>query len=279
MTGLEKKRGLPRITFDTNVCNVIHEPGKRPRDVDPADAGAVRSALCAGRIRGYVAGAALFVECLSFADKLRYLAIAGTRAARPSPAEAMVRMYRDLAGLGIQRLQGALIMGEDLITDVLPPAPDEIWDQAERQKRFGDFVEPYPRHHPLIDYGKGLLAAGLQLPPPALRDEGPLLDDKGNRWEREMSQKWARALLAEWEIRTIQERKAFRNKVGDIVAEWCDVLIVGAHHAYGNDVFCTQDRGKNGGPTSILHTRNRDKLAAQGIRIMTARELVVAYGL
>jgi hypothetical protein len=63
-------RNVPRVTFDTNVCNVINNPTKWPTLVDPDDAPGIRSAIAEGRIAGFVSEATLFIECLSFPDKL-----------------------------------------------------------------------------------------------------------------------------------------------------------------------------------------------------------------
>jgi hypothetical protein len=41
------------------------------------------------------------------------------------------------------------------------------------------------------------------------------------------------------------------------VSEWADGDAVAAHIAYGNDIFCTQDQGKSAGGPSILDEENR----------------------
>jgi hypothetical protein len=88
-------------------------------------------------------------------------------------------------------------------------------------------------------------------------------------------QKWAIALKREWDSGTPDGGKGpFRKKVGGMIGEWCDGLIVGSHFAYGNDIFCTTDEGKKAGSRSLLHRANWPNLAGQGIRIMTPGELV-----
>ena len=39
-----------RVTFDTNVCNVIHDPDKWPTLVAPDDARKIRAGISGGRI-------------------------------------------------------------------------------------------------------------------------------------------------------------------------------------------------------------------------------------
>lgn len=105
----------PRVTFDTNVCNWIDDPNKPRSPVDPADATAVRDAISDGRIEGFISEASLFVECLSFPDKLAYLAVAGTSAPRPQPDPLTVTMYKGLERLGIKLLHAPLIGAEIFI--------------------------------------------------------------------------------------------------------------------------------------------------------------------
>jgi hypothetical protein len=89
---------------------------------------------------------------------------------------------------------------------------------------------------------------------------------------------WSSAFKRAWDS-DLAGQKKLRNDVGPIISEWCDSLIVGSHFAYGNDVFCTIDNGKNAGPDSLLHHSNRAALQAKGIAIMTPTELVQHYRL
>jgi hypothetical protein len=86
---------IPRITFDTNVCNVINNPEKWPTLVAPDDARKIRVAISDGRIAGFVSEATLFVECLSFPDKLTYLSVAGTPDPRPTPDPRLIAVFDD----------------------------------------------------------------------------------------------------------------------------------------------------------------------------------------
>ncbi|MEA2987180.1 MAG: hypothetical protein QOD94_3434, partial [Alphaproteobacteria bacterium] len=105
----------PRVTFDTNVCNVIHDPSRWPNQVDPDDARKVRDAIQDGRVLGFVSGATLFIECLSFEDKLAYLAVAGTDKPRPAPDPKAVARFDDVAKVGAKLLRAPLIGAEIFI--------------------------------------------------------------------------------------------------------------------------------------------------------------------
>ena len=89
---------------------------------------------------------------------------------------------------------------------------------------------------------------------------------------------WKSAFQRAWEADPAGRNK-LRDDVGPIIKEWCDELIVGSHFAYGNDVFCTIDEGKDAGVDSLLYLGNRAALRAKGITAMNPSELVQHYGL
>lgn len=262
-----------RVTCDTNACNVIHNPDKWPDLVQPDDARKIRSAIEARRIEAFVSEASLFVECLSFPDKLAYLAVAGTPDPRPAPDPRMLAMFADLGSIGVKVLH-APVIGAEKFSDAIPWAGDDVCPFNTRHQRFCDFVQPLPRHHPLQAYGTSLLAHQQPVPPRGSTRTGP------NSFSVPLTQEWAVALKREWDSGNPDGgTKAFRKKVGGYIGEWCDCLIVGSHVGYGIDIFCTTDEGKNAGAGSLLHHLNRPNLAGQGIRIMTPHEVVAHLGL
>ena len=262
---------IVRITFDTNVCNVLHDPDKWPTLVAPEDARKIRAAISGGRIVGFVSEATLFIECLSFPDKLTYLAVAGTPAPRPVPDPKMVAIFEDLASIGMELLHAPLIGGEKF-AESFSWAKDEVYPIEERQKRFSDFVHPLPRHAPLKAYGKSLLANQPPVPSRPVVQTGP------TSISVPLQQDWAIAIKREWD-NSPSGRKAVEKVCRPVIGEWCDGLIVGSHVGYGNDIFCTADQGKGAGGNSLLHHTNRTTLANQGIKIMTPHDLVQHLGL
>jgi hypothetical protein len=259
-------RAIPRVTFDTNVCNVINNPTKWPALVAPDDAQKIRAAISDGRIAGFVSEATLFVECLSFPDKLTYLSVAGTPDARPAPDPRMVAIFDDLAAIGMELLHAPLI-GAEKFVESFNWAQDVVHSAKDRHDRFCAFVHPLSRHAPLRTYGESLLAH--QPPIPAQR----AIRTSSSSFSVPIPQKWAIALKREWDGNP-GGRKAQENKVRPLIGEWCDALIVGSHVGYGNDVFCTADQGKNAGANSLLFHGNRANLQSQGVSIMTPGQLV-----
>jgi hypothetical protein len=260
-----------RVTFDTNVCNVVNDPGKWPTLVAPDDARKIRAAISDGRIAGFVSEATLFVECLSFPDKVAYLAIAGTPDPRPAPDPKMVTMFDDLASIGMELLHAPLI-GAEKFVESIPWAKDEVYSIKDRHKRFSDFICRLPGHAPLKTYGRSLLANQPPVPSRDLIRTGPSSSSIS------IAQDWAIAIKREWDGNR-SGRRALKKVVWPVIREWCDGLIVGSHVGYGNDIFCTADQGKNAGRNSLLHHTNRANLAGQGIRVMMPDDLVQHLGL
>ncbi len=246
----------PRVTIDTNVCNVIHSPDSRPKQVPPEDARKVRQAIQDGRVLGFISEASLFIECLSFEAKLAYLAVAVTDKARPTPDPRAVARFRDIANVGAKLLQAPLIAAETFIEGFIW-AGDDVFNVEDRKSRFNNLcrslggVSKLKRCGETLDAKFPLCFHGTPM-------RGPMT--------------WSSAFQRAWESDPAGQKK-FRNNVGPIISEWCDVLIVGSHFAYGNDVFCTIDSGKKAGPESILHHSNRAALEDKGITVMTPSEL------
>ncbi|TPL55411.1 hypothetical protein FJ942_17040 [Mesorhizobium sp. B2-4-2] len=262
-------RTTPRITLDTNACDIIHDPDKRPEIMPPADARRLRQSIADGEVLAFVSEATLFVECLGFADKLAYLAVAGTRNPRPVPDPRRAAVFVDLASIGIKLLHAPLIGAEIFIPD-MEWAQDVVYSQSDRQGRFFAFCRNYPRHEPLITLGNSLLAGQPPVPAGRTISQGP------TSLGVEIPQGWAIAIKREWDNADEAGRKKLRRQVGPIIGEWCDTLIVGSHVGYGNDIFCTADEGKGAGSNSLLFHGNRANLNQQGITIMSPVEVLRA---
>jgi hypothetical protein len=81
-----------RVTFDTNVANLIGDPVEYAHLADAQTGQALQGAIKSGIIKGFVSEASVFVECLGFPEKLAYLAVAGTTKPRPSPDPRRVNL-------------------------------------------------------------------------------------------------------------------------------------------------------------------------------------------
>jgi hypothetical protein len=259
------------VTFDTNVANLIGDPVRyADRDRPPGTAERIRCAIKASEIVGFVSEASVFVECLSFPDKLAYLAVAGRQGPRPTPDPDRVAVFEKLSRLGVRLLHAPLSGVETFINVGMPWAADENFSANDRHLRFSSFGRTYPRHKPLKDLGEKSLNAKplkkrLAGMPAGMVLKGPF--------------DWTLALKRDWDEADEKQRTSLRNKtLGPLFSEWCDTLIVGSHYGYGNEYFCTMDSGKRAGSGSLLHNSHRGILANQGIKIVSPSELATILG-
>jgi hypothetical protein len=64
------------------------------------------------------------------------------------------------------------------------------------------------------------------------------------------------------------------NKVARAMAEWADGDSVAAHYAYAGDLFCTEDRARKAGASSVMHPSHRAWLGrAFKVKLVTIAEL------
>lgn len=256
---------VTRVTIDTNVCSLIGDPVGHSDRAAPGTAEQVRRGIEKGNIRAFVSEASAFVEFLSSPQKLEYLAVAGTRQARPIPDPRSIAEFRALAELGVHMLHAPLI-GAEKFFDEMPWALDEVYSQEERIRRFDNFARQYPLQKPLVTLGSEMLKSQPPVP------QGRTFRAKTG-FSMELRLKWAVALKREWHAADGAERKKLRKKIAPMISEWCDELIVSSHVAYGNDVLCTLDRGKGAGSHSLLHHLNRASLEASGVKIISPEEM------
>ena len=101
----------PRITLDTNVGNLVADPEQYAgiclpeisREIMREIGHQIRDAIVGGKIMAFVSEASVFIECLSFEDKLAYLDVAMTPKERPAPDPRRVAIFEEIARLGVTR--------------------------------------------------------------------------------------------------------------------------------------------------------------------------------
>ena len=261
---------MKTVTFDTNTFGMLNPNDERVGNEQRIVGDAIRQEISKGNIRGYISDASLFVECLEFADKLAYLAVAGTPDPRPTVDSRGFEAVQELLKLDIAMLHAPLIGGEIFIED-MPWAEDEHYSVEKRQNRFSalgrKFGHPQKTIEPLRLIGNEL----LQKQPPVPQN---LSWPTENGVKFEIRQKWAVGLKRAWEDADENTKKSLRKQINPIIGEWCDILIVSSHYAYGNDIFCTNDKGKGAGTSSILHHSNRENLESEGIKVVLPKDLL-----
>lgn len=259
-----------KVTFDTNTFGMLNANDNRGSDELKIIGDAIRQEIVKGNIKGFISEASLFIECLEFGDKLAYLAVAGTPESRPSVDPRGLEAIQELQKLNITMLHAPLISAE-IFVENMPWAKDEHHSVEDRQNRFSAHGRKFGHPRNTIEV---LKVIGNEL----LKNQSPIPPNRSwpieNGVKVENRQKWAVALKRAWDAGNEDSQKALRNQINPIIGEWCDILIVSSHYAYGNDIFCTNDRGKGAGASSILHHSNRESLDNEGIKVVLPKDLL-----
>lgn len=261
-----------RVTFDTNVCNVLEDTTKRPDQVLPEVAESLLKAIADGRILGYFSEASLYIECLSLPEKVHALKTAGNMLPRPNAPELVQKRFTRLQKLGLRALRVPVFSVEPYMP--IEYANDEFFTVEERTNRIGEFLRGYNHRHQLVEYANELIQRQPELvhripPPPAAVRTG------ANTEHVELFDPLPFVLAAACEDSAVRP-VGFNTRVGRILRNWSDTLAVGSHFGYGLDFFCTTDMGDHDGTGSPLHHGNRKALADRRIIILSPDELLAA---
>lgn len=260
---------VKNVTFDTNTFGMLNVNDARVTDDLKVVGDAIRQEIVKNNIKGFISEASVFVECLGFAEKLAYLAVAGTPDSRPPVDKRGIDAIQELQRLGLEMLHAPLVGAEIFIK--MPWAKDERNSAEDRQNRFIAVSRKYGHPQKTVDKLK-LIGNKLLKNQPSLPSNRSWQTENG--FKIEMRQKWAVALKRDWDNGSQNHKKALRKQINPIIGEWCDILIVSSHYAYGNDILCTNDEGRESGANSLLHHLNREKLAHDGIKIVLPKDLL-----
>jgi len=256
-----------RVTFDTNSFDKVVRPSIYPRDPNYPDFAAVHEALKRGDLVGFISETIITFEGIG---KDQRAPVFGTT---------------DLRGRTQQ-------VSEDAFLITL--TPEQPARQPVHQKQAKRFVAAF-------DLGIRLLGAPRIGMPRVAGDfyvsETPeALTQRLDRFFKIMRDIEARgvgsprlmAIAHGWADRATPNEPWYRllgtardvnerREVARAVAEWSDADSIGAHYAYGNDLFCTLDvaagEGRRGDP-AIFDADNRQWLSSNfGIRFASLVDL------
>lgn len=251
-----------RVTFDSNVWQMAVTPSLASKTEFYADFVTVHDALRRKQIQGFISETVGTLEAIRKLGRKAYFS-----SIRPKVNVKVVNAA-----------QGQAVLKIDI----------------------GTTHDQHPGLHRILEERLQLaIALGIRLMraprmaipvPPLMLDLSVFADEtdvttvaaRDNRWGDVMSTIEQRG-VGSGLLRSLQEKAG--GRVDDIeekafaraVAEWADGDSVAAHVAYGNDVFCTEDQGKNTGGKSILDMQNREWLAAtHNVKFATIRDLAAA---
>ena len=263
-----------RVTFDTNTYRPVTEPHRYANHRDHAIFVDLNQAIRDGRITPFICEALFTTEAIRRVARALYLAgrrpltqtsesttpdgrVKGTMTLRPDHSQ-----HPGLSARETERLETAINLGFRLLAQprIGTPRPEPVrldlhperfaadTNITDRQDRFAQAL------HAIEARGVGFAIA---------KSIGERARKRAGR-----PATWFE-LLNEDRFFNDDERKEIAAAVG----EWVDGDNIAAHIAYGNHLFCTEDKAGKGRP-SILNTDNRAWLAATyGTRFATPREL------
>jgi len=251
-----------RITFDSNVWQMVVRPSLVPKHQNYDDFCFVHEALRSKRIEGFISETVGTLEAIKRAGRSSYfnsirpivdvklenvkgnqllisVNIGTNHAQHPGLAPVLQDRLEAAFALGIRVMRAARI-------SIPVPTPflslehyadeHDIEASAKRDNYWGEVLEAIEL--------RGVGAAVLKAVKQSLRQSVGVSS-------AEQENEFARA-----------------------IAEWADGDSVAAHVAYNNDLFCTEDKGNSAGGKSILDQSSRLWLRnTYGMKFATLREL------
>ena len=260
-----------RVTFDSNVYRRIVSPEKFPRDTRSADLTLIHESLKDGLMQGFLCESIVTLEGVRRADRgdyfsavklkvvftegesddgsLRLTAAAGPHSqGHPGMPPKFGKWVNDALILGLR------LMRAPRVSMRRPSEVSHAWFAPEphgsgslnRVKRFGELIRE------IENWGVGLA----------------VLKALGQRMNARLGVvgHWAASL-----DRPENDEQAC--EIINAVSEWADGEVVAAHYSYGNDVLCTEDKGRSGEGSIFSDGSRRWLEATYGLSFVTVNEL------
>ncbi|HXO67446.1 MAG TPA: hypothetical protein VN838_00665 [Bradyrhizobium sp.] len=259
-----------KVTFDTNTLSGVIDLDQSLGKADHTAYQAVHAVVKTGQMRGFFSEALVTLDAIGRKAKAEILGAARfmSEAASTGPNQITITLGPRWKRVDIDhriqtRIETALAMG---MRGLIGP---RRFGDSPVVRGFGEgFYEPYPSGAAFVaavDKANALDAAIVArgLGRAQVIELGKFFSERdgadGEWWPQGLGR-----------IRSDAERK----KVGLAINEWADGEALAAHAGYGNDLFCTNDRGRDLGDRSILHPNHRAWLSeTHGVTIVNVAEL------
>jgi hypothetical protein len=256
-----------RITFDSNVWEEVVRPDTRPGDPErQKHLIQIHEALKAGRISGFICETVTTLEGLRRGDRAEFLAkqevgprlldsvqpdgtthtiamIAPDQSHRPALKPILTDRLKEAVALGVQ------VMGVPRYSELVLPSEFYANEFEKTVEKIGKAMFEIEQ--------RGVGRAQLTMIGRELAIRHP---ESGHTY---------------FDIPDVPLTDEDRRKVAAAVAEWADGDTIACHIGYGNDLFCSGDKGgKAGARTSILNHANRAWLTSTyGLQFKSVAEL------
>jgi hypothetical protein len=255
------------VTFDTNTLSGVIEPDKQ---VGASTYQTVHDAVKTGQIRGFFSEAVVTLDAIGRKAKADVLGAARFVSETVSTGSNQITIRLgprwkdiDLDPRIRARIEAARAMGMRALI-----GPRRFGDSPV-MRGFGEaFYEPLPS-------GAAFVAA---VDTANALDAAIVVRGLGRAQAMGLAKSFSErdGAAGEWWLQGLERTRstAERKKAHRAINEWADGEALAAHAGYGNDLFCTHDRGGDLSGRSILHPSHRVWLSeAHGVTVVNVAEL------
>jgi len=266
------RREPVRVTFDTNALDRVVRPERYPKDLRQHAFKKIHKALKDGRIKGFFSETVLTLEGIQKIDRADVFDstkiltdIKEEKAANGESGRVKVVLTalqparRQLHPEVVKRIRSAIQLGlrgmkipRNGMIDIEDPSGKFFVQQSE--------TEMAQRQQKTFEAARAIEKRNVGMT--KVRQLGAKFGSRDG-----VSEPWYRSLVRAKDVHE-------ENQVKRAISEWADGDSIAAHIGYGNEFFCTEDKGRTGGVSSIFDEKNRVWLAeTYGVRFVTLPEL------
>ncbi len=264
-----------RITFDSHLLGKVLFPERRKKDPDYACLQEIGVGLQDGRLQGFICESIGTLEDIRpnarpeyFANRIPKSDVQTIAAGNHTCVNITIEINHDrhpgLNGRLVDKLQRAQTLGMRLlhIPAVNIQRPKQfLSNHAFYESRLFEtqsYADRFWEVATAIE-GRGVGAAVITTILKELQDQLPV-STTGSRQGMQLLQ--------------YAKNEAERTRISKAIGEWADGDLVASHIASGNDLLCTEDRGKSAGGPSVFDDVNRPWLkGTYNVHIVSLREL------
>lgn len=265
-----------RVTFDSHIWEEVAIPENHKKNQDHhAELLKVNTALQDGRVKGYICESVVTFEAIQkgarpeyFSNRIPKTCVDAVKARESTRVNIMIEVDHDrhpgLKSIVAQKLQRAQELGMRLL--YIPVVNIQLPKQFRKNRAFYElrlfetqsYADCFWEVVTAIEE-RGVGVAVIATIIKELQEQFPVSTTR-----------------SQYGMQLLQYAKneAERARISKAIGEWADGDLVASHIASGNDLLCSEDRGKSARTPSIFDDDNRRWLkAAYNVHIVGLREL------
>jgi|GEM_PF-1212369 hypothetical protein len=263
-------RSPVKVTFDTNTLSGVVDPDQQFGAPDHVAYQAVHAAVKVGQVRGFFSEGVITLDAIGRKEKAAVLGAARfvSEATSTAPNQITITLGPCWKHVDLDpRIRARIETAREMAMRALI-GPRRFGDSLVVRGYGEGFYEPYPS-------GAAFVAA---VDATNALDAAIVARGLGRAQVIELAKFFSErdGAAGEWWPQGLERTRntAESKKVRLAVNEWADGEALAAHLGYGNDLFCTDDRGGDLGDRSVLHPSHRAWLSeTHGVTFVNIAEL------